>query len=246
MKPLCRYLVSRFTLDKRMFQLMPGWVQLLGRYYGHRDIQKHVVELIAGWIATCTLVIALSILLAVITTDFVILLLGAIILILYPFFLRRDLEKKLAKKNLQIMLELPLALQQMTLLVHAGETVPGAFYKISEQTKHKPDHPLYKEMGYASAQIKNGMPFPRALEQMNQRCGVQEVSLWIHTLLLYYRRGGQEFGIALRSLGQQLWERRKQAALTIGEEAAAKLIFPAMLLFIVVMGVVAAPVLFFL
>ncbi|MNW00625.1 hypothetical protein D3C71_1961440 [compost metagenome] len=60
-------------------------------------------------------------------------------------------------------------------------------------------------------------------------------------VLMNFKRGGSDFAYSLEELSHTLWERRKAAARTIGEEASAKMVFPMVLLFCTVMLIVAAP-----
>jgi tight adherence protein C len=60
-------------------------------------------------------------------------------------------------------------------------------------------------------------------------------------VLLNYRRGGDDFVVALRELTRNLWEKRKALARTMGEEASSKLVFPMVITFGIVMVIVATP-----
>ena len=89
--------------------------------------------------------------------------------------------------------------------------------------------------------IHNNVALSKALEEWSKRCAMQETSILTTTILLNYRRGGEDFVTALRELGRLLWDRRKAVSRTLGEEASSKLVFPMVLTFVVVMVVVAAP-----
>jgi tight adherence protein C len=58
---------------------------------------------------------------------------------------------------------------------------------------------------------------------------------------LNYRRGGVEFVYALRELSRIIWDKRLALTKTLGEEASAKLVFPMVFIFFIVMVIVAAP-----
>lgn len=139
-------------------------------------------------------------------------------------------------------MDLPLLLNQMVLLINAGETVQQAMLRIAEQ-HGKSERPLFREWWLAAEKLKNRFPFSRVMEELNQQCGVQDVSVFVNVILLNYRRGGEELVNALSTLSRNMWEARKNAAKTLGEEASSKLLFPMVLIFLVVLTVIAAPAL---
>nr|WP_249866162.1 type II secretion system F family protein [Paenibacillus konkukensis] len=96
-------------------------------------------------------------------------------------------------------------------------------------------------MAVAAHEIRMNGSFAKAMEDFNKRCGVQEVSLFTTTLLLNYKRGGDELVMSLKELSVTLWDKRKSLAKTLGEEASSKMVFPMVLIFMVVMIIVAAP-----
>ena len=75
------------------------------------------------------------------------------------------------------------------------------------------------------------------MEDFNKRCGVQEVSLFTTTLLLNYKRGGDEAGDVIERTFIYIMGQRKPIAKTLGEEASSKMVFPMVFIFFVVMVV---------
>jgi tight adherence protein C len=158
-----------------------------------------------------------------------------------PIFMKRDLSKMLRKKKLDIIIELPEFLSGITLLVNAGETVQKAIIRCVQQKSHLAEHPLFVELRVMTSQLNNNYSFQQAMDEFGKRCGIQEVSVFVSTVLINYRRGGEEFAHTLRALSRELWERRKAAAKTLGEEASSKMVFPMVFVFVLVMIIVAAP-----
>lgn len=198
---------------------------------------------IAQLISAVLLFLLVFTILAAINNDSVILTYGVIISVTIPFYLVKDLERKIQKKQRQMIIELPEFLNKVTLLVSAGETIKKAIIRSVEQKNNPEKSYLYKELLYSVNQLHNNYPFQNVLEELSKRCGLQEVSLLTTTILLNYRRGGDEFVIALNSLSLELWERRKAMARILGEQASSKLVFPMVLIFLVVMAVIATPAL---
>ena len=142
---------------------------------------------------------------------------------------------------MSIQMDLPLVLNQLVLLINAGETVQQALERIVSRQTDTLDRPLYRELQIAMEKLKNRVSFARVMEEMSQQCGVQDVSVWVNVILLNYRRGGEDLVQALSTLSHNMWESRKNTARTLGEEASSKLLFPMMIIFIVVLVVVTAP-----
>jgi tight adherence protein C len=169
-----------------------------------------------------------------------------------PWILYKDAEGKLKRHKRAMLLELPELLNQLTLLVGAGATIQQALLRCLEgsgrSSKHGPApdaaSPLRVELEKLRHDLLNHAPFGKAMEEFSKRCGLQEVSMFTTTVLLNYKRGGDDLTLALKELSIALWEKRKSIARTIGEEASSKLVFPMVIIFLVVMIIVAAPALF--
>jgi tight adherence protein C len=170
---------------------------------------------------------------------------GACFTIIIPVAFIQDLNRKLKRKKRFILIELPEFLNKLTLLVDAGETVQMAIKQCVEQKKQVTltieTSPLYHELNQMVNALNNNRSFQHVMEEFNKRCNIQEVSIFTTTVLLNYRRGGIEFVYALRELSRIIWDKRLALTKTLGEEASAKLVFPMVFIFLIVMIIVAAP-----
>ncbi|WP_084777892.1 type II secretion system F family protein [Saccharibacillus sacchari] len=160
--------------------------------------------------------------------------------VVLPFALIKDLAAKVKKREDKILMELPEMLNKIVLLVGAGETVQQAIVRCSQQ-KEGSDHPLYKELDRMVTEWRSGDPFHQAFEQFGKRCGVQDATVFVTTVLLNHKRGGGEFAMALRDLSRTLWDKRKALGRIQGEKASSKLVFPMVLILLVVMLMVGGP-----
>jgi tight adherence protein C len=161
----------------------------------------------------------------------------ALVLALRPY---AQASRGVEERKQMIIMELPHMLSRLMLLVGAGDTVQQAAARCLEGADRL-RHPLYKEWSDALALMGNGQSFGAAIERFNRRCAVQEVSVFTTVVLLNYRRGGEQFVLALRELSYSLWEKRKAIARMRGEQASAKLVFPLVGILLVMMVLVAAP-----
>jgi tight adherence protein C len=170
---------------------------------------------------------------------------GVCFTLMIPVGIIQDLNRKLKYKKRLMLIELTEFLNKLTLLVDAGETVQKAIKQCVEQKKQHAitveTSPLYYELSLMVTALNNNRSFQHVMEEFNKRCNVQEISIFTTTVLLNYRRGGLEFVFALRELSRMVWDKRLALTKTLGEEASAKLVFPMVLIFFIVMIIVAAP-----
>ena len=158
-----------------------------------------------------------------------------------PALLWQELKKKVAGRQRAFVSELPTFLHKLSLLLAAGETVQRAWQRAGVAGLGKEKHPLYAELARTNADIEQGVPFPKALEDMHRRCGIHEVGALVTTVLMNYKRGGEAFALALQDASRLMMEKKHAVVRMQGEEASTKLLFPMLLMLIAVMVIVAAP-----
>nr|WP_210023417.1 MULTISPECIES: type II secretion system protein [unclassified Paenibacillus] len=168
------------------------------------------------------------------------LLYGVLLAAFIPFVMYKQISNQSQKRKRQMLIELPEVLNRILLLVSAGETVPQALIRSVEGKEHT-GNPLLTELALAVHALKMNVSFSKVMEDFSKRCAMQETSLFTTTLLLNYKRGGDELMMSLQELSIALWDKRKALARTLGEEGSSKLVFPMVLIFFVVMVIVAAP-----
>lgn len=161
--------------------------------------------------------------------------------IIAPMVRRRELQIRVKRRHEAFVTELPNFMHKLSLLLAAGETVQRAWVQAGSTDERMSGHPLYAELFKTGNEIVQSVPFAKALERLHLRCGVNEMSSLVTTVLMNYRRGGDAFAFALQDASRQLMERKHAIVRTKGEEASAKLIFPMMLMLLAVMLMVAAP-----
>jgi tight adherence protein C len=160
-----------------------------------------------------------------------------------PFLMIKEIDSQIRKKQQHMIMELPEVLSTIVLLVNAGETVHKAWIRCMDAKRNVELSPLFKELEIAVRELEMNISFSKVMEDFSKRCALHEVSLFTSMLLINYKRGGNDFVLALQGLSQELWQRRKSVSRTLGEEASSKLVFPMVLIFVVVMVIVAVPAL---
>ncbi|SDS19989.1 type II secretion system protein F (GspF) [Paenibacillaceae bacterium GAS479] len=154
----------------------------------------------------------------------------------------REVHKQARRRKQELLLALPDLLGKLTLLIGAGETVHRALAHCADRPPgHGRESLLHGELVKAVQAMSNGQSFSAAIEAFSRRCAVQEVSVFTTVLLLNYRRGGDQLSLSLREISLPLWDKRRSAARTRGEEASSKLVFPLTGIFFILMVLVGAP-----
>jgi len=237
--------VSLFILEKGRITERPVIITNLHhkiiQIYGVKDALNKTKLFSAQLISAFYLIFVLFLFFSIINKDPLLFYFGSFLSILAPLFLLRGLDKQIKQKQNQMLLELPEFLNKMVLLINAGETVQQAIIQSGLQKSNVKKSYFYKEVLLLTRQLQNNEVFVTALEDFNKRCGVQEISIFTTTVLLNYRRGGNELVVALRGLTKELWQKRKALVRTLGEQASSKLVFPMVLIFLVVLIIVGTP-----
>lgn len=210
------------------------------RIYGQRHSTELTLLFMAEMLAYVWLLSLSGWVLAALSGEAGLLVLGLALAAALPAALAADLHKKVKLREQLMMIELPELLNGIVLLVGAGETVQRAILRCLE-TRKSDANPLYRELAVMTAEWNGGYSFQQAFENFSKRCAVPEVSLFATTVLLNMRRGGGEFVLALRDLSRLLWEKRKAVSRTRGEQASSKLVFPMVVIFLIVIVLVGTP-----
>ena len=167
---------------------------------------------------------------------------GTIVALMTPALRARDLRRKVEARKNAVLRELPVVLSRLAILVNAGENVRRALARVLEGNR-KASHPLHDELRAALAAMDRGESMQTAMEEFGRRCGVPEAQLFSAVLVMNMKRGGDALVPALQDLTRQLWEKRKAAARTQGEQASSRLTFPLAVIFLVIMALTGAPAL---
>lgn len=230
-------------------------IVLRGSSWQYADTERFAANMIGiGWASWTG-----GALLAALSQESTLLGLSALIGVLLPVSKLRDPAIQLERRRQDMVLALPDMLSKLMLLVGAGETVQRAIarcvdvqsmemksrllqsQKVRNSSKAVPELPLQVEWLRMVHALENGNSFASAIEAFSKRCAVQEVSMFATVMLLHYRKGGEQFSLALRELSFSLWEKRKATARMRGEEASSKLLFPMVGIFFQLLIAVGAP-----
>jgi tight adherence protein C len=146
------------------------------------------------------------------------------------------LAQKVGKRQKEISLALPNALDLLTISVEAGLGFDAALVRVTEKYKNA----LSEEFTQVLNEVRLGRPRLEALDDMGRRVGVEELHSFIQALIQSEQLG---VGIAkvLRIQSEEMRRKRRQRAEELAAQASLKMLFPMLLfifptIFIVLMG----------
>lgn len=241
MAPVSMHILTKFRIMERFHTQAANIQQKMISLHGSREAFKHTRMFIVQLVSIILICLLGSFLLALLTGDHLLFAVGMFFTILLPAFLINQLSNKEKERKHKILLELPEFVNKIILLVNAGETVQQAFIRCVEMKENNLESPLYHELTETVNRLTSNEPFPHVLNELSKKCAIQEVAIFTTTVLLNYRKGGQDLILSLRELSHDLWEKRKNISKTKGEEASSKLVFPLILIFVAVMIIVGYP-----
>lgn len=125
--------------------------------------------------------------------------------------------KRKQKRQEEIQDGFPDSLDMMLVCVEAGQSMDQAIIRVAKEIR--PSYPaLSEEYEIVSLQIKAGRDKSSVLNEMGERCGVQDVSSFV-TVLIQSQTFGTSIGDALRVYASEMRDKRVMRA----EEKANKL-----------------------
>lgn len=240
MAPLSLHIITKFKMLERLHTQVAFIQQKMISLHGSRDALKHTRMFATQLISIIILCLFGTVIIGFMTVDHLLVFIGLMFAFFIPALMLNQLSKNEKERKHKILLELPEFVNKIILLVNAGETVQQAFIRCVELNDNF-DSPLYKELRETVNRLTSNEPFPHVLNELSKQCAIQEVAIFTTTVLLNYRKGGQDLILSLRELSHDLWEKRKNISRTKGEEASSKLVFPLVIIFVAVMIIVGYP-----
>lgn len=166
---------------------------------------------------------------------------GLVLAVLIYYWPDYAIVKQLEQRKRNFLIDLPVFLNTLVLLMNAGLPFSAAIARVVGENRS--DRPLFKELRQVLAELDRGKPVTQSYEDLAFRCRVPEITRMVNAILQNIHRGGTSMVYVLMDLGQVAWEKRKDVAKKLGEEASTKLIFPMVMVFAAIAIIVLAPAL---
>ena len=131
------------------------------------------------------------------------------------------LNSLIRKRQALIVKQLPEVLDLLSISVQAGLSFDGAMRKIVERMTG----PVIDEFKRMQQDVRMGAPRARALQAISKRCDVEDMYLFI-TSVVQAERLGTSMGKTLVNQADNMRERRRQRAKAAALKAPIKMLFP--------------------
>lgn len=212
----------------------------LAELHGVRDVDVYLeIHIAQKYLLAITALALFDFLYLIGDADATLLIMGLVIGTLMFFWPDKDLDKQIANRKRDILIDLPGFLNTLVLLVSAGLPFSGAVQKVVSDADVS--RPLYRELSLVLAEQAAGKPIGQSYEDLAHRCKVPEITRLVSTIIQNLNRGGSDLVHILRLLAGEAWEKRKDIAKKQGEEASSKLVIPMVMVFLAVAIIVLAP-----
>lgn len=172
---------------------------------------------------------------------------GLILSTLLWVYSEKELELRMKKRKLQLMMDYPEIINKFTLLINAGMTIRQAWYKITEDYSIKSTRKnlhkrfAYEEMLTTSRELGLGLPENTAYEQFGRRCGLIPYIKFSSLISQNLKKGTKGFTELLMKEAMDAFEERKEIAKRLGEEAGTKLLLPMLVMLMIVFAIIMIP-----
>ncbi len=157
----------------------------------------------------------------------------------------QDIHKKAAERKEQLELDYPELLWRMTVLLGAGMTIRGVFYKLAasyqDKEKNHGRRYAYEEICYTCREMQSGVPEAQAYERFGRRCGLQAYIKLGALLSQNMRKGSRGLAGLLQTEAAVSMDEQKSLTRKRGERAQTRLLFPMVMMLGVVMIILMVP-----
>lgn len=134
------------------------------------------------------------------------------------------LDRMIFVRQREIFETFPDALDLMTVCVEAGLGVEAALVRVADEMQHKSEA-LAEELHLVTLELRAGVDRARALRNLANRTGVEEVEGFV-AMIIQAERFGTSIAASLRVHSDMLRTRRRQRAEEAAAKIALKLLFP--------------------
>ena len=213
-------------------------IKLMSEVYGKKYAEYYYYVSVGGKITYVVTVLPVIFLLALLANNPVALLFGAILAVIFVWYMNESFKDKLTARREEILAQFPQVLSKMTLLVNSGMLLRDAWNLIANQS----DTVLFQEMQLTAAQLENGVSEVEAYREFAERCGIKEVRKFASMVIQGIEKGAAELTMFLKDMADELWMEKRNMVKQKGEKANSKLLVPTVIIFIGILFMIMAPI----
>ena len=172
---------------------------------------------------------------------------GVFLSIIIVVMMDQDLEKKLQKREIELLIDYPEIVNKFSLLLGAGMTMKNAWGKIVSEYNGKNKcrkgvkRYAYEEMSITWNEMMNGITETKAFENFGRRVKLLPYLKFSSLLSQNVKKGMKGLLDLLEIEAMDAFEDRKELAKRLGEEASTKLLGPMILMLLIVLLIIMVP-----
>lgn len=156
---------------------------------------------------------------------------------------RDKIKKEVESRQNELQKEYPKIVSKMAMLLGAGMTVSGAFWKIAKDGNNSlhGKNAAYKEMLLTCREMESGISDADALFHMGERTKSADYKKWTSFMIQFTKSGANGLKRTLFEEAKIALKERESRAKKLGEEAGTKLLFPMIMMLVIVMIIIMVP-----
>lgn len=140
----------------------------------------------------------------------------------------RSMQKELAKRSEECLMEFSNVVSKLALLISSGMILTRAWRVVAESKQGT----IYDLMKASCEEMDNGASSSDAIYNFGVRSSSPEIRKFSSILIQSISKSGADLPIFMIQQSNELWSHKRQMLLQKGDEAAAKLLIPTMLMLI--------------
>jgi hypothetical protein len=169
---------------------------------------------------------------------------GLVLCGLVPLLLDYQTEQEIKKRDLQLQQEYPEVVERFILLLGAGLTIRGAWFRITQDYEKRREnqeisyHYLYEEMLLTRHELENGQNESKAYTDFGRRLSLLQYMKFSTLLVQNLKKGSDDLLKRMEMEAEDALRLRRELAKQTGEEAGTKLLFPMMMMLSIVFALI--------
>jgi Flp pilus assembly protein TadC len=177
----------------------------------------------------------------------IIFLFGILIALLMGYSMDYNLEKRMKKRELELLMDYPEIMNKFTLLLGAGMTIKNAWGRIAGEYNNKLEQKkgekryAYEELLVTWYELTNGVPEVTAFDNFGKRVKLMPYLKFSSLISQNLKKGSKGLLDLLEYESIEAFEERKELAKRLGEEAGTKLLGPMMIMLVIVLFIIVIP-----
>lgn len=139
-----------------------------------------------------------------------------------------EMGKRIKKRSEACVMEFSNVVSKLAMLMNCGMIMKDAWFIVANSKEGE----IYGLMREACNEMNSGKSAAEAVYNFGIRSSAQEIRKFSSILIQNIEKGGSDVTMYMRQQSEELWNHRRQIMLQKGDEAAAKLLLPTMLVLV--------------